>query len=320
LSISFKYDPWGRRVYKSSSSSTSIYAYDGYNVIEETNSFGGVVARYSQGRNIDEPLAMLRNGATSYYEQDGLGSVTSLTNSAGTVANNYTYDSFGNLIATSGSTVNNFRYTARDFDPETNLQFSRNRYYDLSTGRFLSEDRLRFKAGVNFYEYVSNSPVNLLDPFGLQPSAKCACKVAAAAAAGGAAGAAAGRKIGTALGGFGGGFAGALGGFGGGEAPEPAGGGIPGAIVGGTAGAVEGAAAGSRIGTVAGAIIGALAAGIAADLSCSEEEPGVCLQLYQAEIAACKANSKDIMSYWACTQKAHLNYIRCLNGQEPLRP
>ncbi len=40
---------------------TSIFAYDGDNLIEETNSTGAAVARYSQGLNIDEPLAMLRS-------------------------------------------------------------------------------------------------------------------------------------------------------------------------------------------------------------------------------------------------------------------
>src|SRR6266571_6144731 len=44
--VSFKYDPFGRRIYKSSSSATSVYAYDGDNLIEETNSTGSVVARY----------------------------------------------------------------------------------------------------------------------------------------------------------------------------------------------------------------------------------------------------------------------------------
>src|SRR6266436_1831465 len=106
--VSFKYDPFGRRIYKSSSSGTSVYVYDGDNLVEETNATGGVVARYSQGLNIDEPLAMLRSSATSYYQADGLGSVTSLTNAAGTAAQNYTYDSFGNIIATTGSLVNSF--------------------------------------------------------------------------------------------------------------------------------------------------------------------------------------------------------------------
>jgi hypothetical protein len=55
--VSFKYDPFGKRIYKSSSSGTSVFAYDGDNLIEETNTPGTVVARYSQRQNIDEPLA-----------------------------------------------------------------------------------------------------------------------------------------------------------------------------------------------------------------------------------------------------------------------
>src|SRR5262249_19833472 len=70
--VSFKYDPWGRRIYKSSSFGTSIYASDGGSLIEETNSSGTPVARYTQNRTIDEPLAMLRSSVTSYYEGDGL--------------------------------------------------------------------------------------------------------------------------------------------------------------------------------------------------------------------------------------------------------
>jgi YD repeat-containing protein len=75
--VNFKYDPFGRRIYKSSSAGTSIYAYDGNNLSEETNGNGTSVARYAQALNIDEPLALLRSGTTSYYQLDGLWSVTS---------------------------------------------------------------------------------------------------------------------------------------------------------------------------------------------------------------------------------------------------
>lgn len=81
--VSFKYDPFGRRIEKVSPTTTSIFAYDGDNLIEETNSSGTAVARYSDGLNIDEPLAMLRSSTTSYYDADGLGSITSLSSSAG---------------------------------------------------------------------------------------------------------------------------------------------------------------------------------------------------------------------------------------------
>src|SRR5262249_33122936 len=125
--VSFKYDPFGRRIYKSSSAGSSIFAYDGDNITEETNSSRAVVARYSQGPNVEEPLPMLRPGATSYYNADGLGSVTSLANASGTLAQTYTFDSFGKQTASSGSLINPFQYTARELDSETGLYYYRAR-------------------------------------------------------------------------------------------------------------------------------------------------------------------------------------------------
>lgn len=173
--MSFKYDPFGRRIYKSSSSGTSIYAYSGPNVIEEVDQSGGVVARYAQDSGIDQVLAELRSGTTSYYHQDGLNSVTSLSNAAGALAQTYTFDSFGNQTASSGSLTNSFRYTGREFDPETSLYYYRARYYDPNSGRFISEDHKRFQADVNFYPYVSNSPTGHLDPFGWSKCKSGAC-------------------------------------------------------------------------------------------------------------------------------------------------
>ena len=110
---------------------------------------------------------MLRSSTTSYFEQDGIGSVTSLSNTAGVLAQTYTFDSFGKLTASSGSLKNPFQYTAREFDPETSLYFHRARYYDPNIGRFLSEDPSDFDGGINFYAYVGNDPANWLDPLGL---------------------------------------------------------------------------------------------------------------------------------------------------------
>ena len=165
--VSFKYDPLGRRVYKSSSLGTSIFSYDGDNFIEEANASGGVVARYAQGLDTDDPLAMLRAGATSFYNTDGLGSVTSLANAAGSLVQSYTSDSFGKPTASSGSLTNAYRYTSRELDPETSLYYYRARYYDTTTGRFISEDPLEFSAGNNFYDYVNGDVTNLSDPKGL---------------------------------------------------------------------------------------------------------------------------------------------------------
>jgi RHS repeat-associated protein len=85
----------------------------------------------------------------------------------GTISNSYTYDTFGNLIASTGSLGNPFQYTGRDFDPETGLRYYRARYYDPQTGPFLSEDAIGFGGGIDFYSFVSNSSPNLVDPLGL---------------------------------------------------------------------------------------------------------------------------------------------------------
>jgi len=164
----FRYDPFGRRIQKSGPLGTTNFVYDGQNLLEELDNSGNVLARYTRTQNLDQPLSELRSGTTSYYQQDGLGSVTSLSDSVGALAKTYAFDSFGKLIASTGTLANPFQYTGRDFDSETGLSFNRARYFDPSAGRFLSEDPLGFLgSGSNSYRYVGNSPTNLIDPFGL---------------------------------------------------------------------------------------------------------------------------------------------------------
>jgi RHS repeat-associated protein len=170
--VNFKYDPMGRRIQRSSSSGTLNYIYDGENVLEEVDAAGNLVARYTQGFGMDEPLAMLRSGTTSYYEADGLGSITSLSNSSGALVSTNSYDSFGNLISSSGSVTNPYRYAGRELDSQIGLYYNRARYYDPAVGRFVSEDPLGLSGGANFYAYVRNNPTNLTDPLGLRPGDK----------------------------------------------------------------------------------------------------------------------------------------------------
>jgi RHS repeat-associated protein len=165
--VSFKYDPFGRRIQKGSASGTVNYLYDGRNPLEELDASGNVLARYTQGPSIDEPISELRGSTTSFYQVDFLGSITSLTNSAGALANTYTYDSFGKLIGSAGTLTNPFQFTGREFDPETGLYNYRFRYYEPNVGRFLSEDPILFDGGIDFYRYAENNPVSEADPLGL---------------------------------------------------------------------------------------------------------------------------------------------------------
>ena len=127
-----------------------------------------MLAHYTQGYGIDDPLAETRGATNGYYDQDGLGSVTALSNSTAAIADSYAYDSFGDTIGSTGALTNPFQYTGRDYDQETGFHYYRARYYDASVGRFISEDPIRFKGGINFYDYVQNNPISASDPFGLQ--------------------------------------------------------------------------------------------------------------------------------------------------------
>ncbi len=143
--VTFKYDPFGRRIQKSflqgSTTTTTNYLYDGPALLEEFDAAGNVVARYTHGQFLDEQLSELRSSTTSYYEADGLDSITSLSNVSGGLANTYSYDSFGSLTASTGTVTNPLRYTGREFDSETGIYNYRARYYDQSVGRFTARTR-----------------------------------------------------------------------------------------------------------------------------------------------------------------------------------
>jgi hypothetical protein len=77
------------------------YLYDAANSVE-VGQTDAELAHYSQGASINEPLAALRGGTVGFYEQDGLGSVTSLSGATGSLTNSYTYDSFNTRTGTRG--------------------------------------------------------------------------------------------------------------------------------------------------------------------------------------------------------------------------
>lgn len=79
----------------------------------------------------------------------------------------YFYEPFGQTTAL-GTENNPFQYTGREND-STGLYYYRARYYNPVLGRFLSEDPEGFEGdGPNFYVYVANNPINLIDPEGTQ--------------------------------------------------------------------------------------------------------------------------------------------------------
>jgi RHS repeat-associated protein len=90
-----------------------------------------------------------------------------LINTADQVVSTYTYDPWGQPLGTTEQVPQPLRYGAREYDGETGFYYVRARYYDAQLGRFISEDPIGMKGGINPFVYVGNDPVNGRDPNGL---------------------------------------------------------------------------------------------------------------------------------------------------------
>ncbi len=105
-----------------------------------------------------------------YYHLDAVGNVRALTDQAGQVVERHDYLPFGEECLTPTCTPlqgdNTRKFTGKERDAETGLDYYRARYYDPKIGRFISEDPIKHNGGLNFYAYVDNSPVNFIDPTG----------------------------------------------------------------------------------------------------------------------------------------------------------
>ena len=163
--IRYKYDALGRRVQRyfiRGGSENTKYIYDGMDVVADDN--GGVLTKYQNGLGIDDKLKVSINGTAKYFITDHLGSTVGLTNQSGAIAEQTSYDSFGN---SANNLSTRYQFTGREYDSFTGLQYSRARWYDAKTGRFVSEDPIGFAGGdINLYGYVRNNSLRYRDPTG----------------------------------------------------------------------------------------------------------------------------------------------------------
>jgi RHS repeat-associated protein len=155
--------PLGRRIQKNINGAITKYVYDEEDIIAELDPNSAYTSIYTHGPSIDEPLILDKAGQRYYYHTDGLGSITAITDSNNNTVQSYQYDSFGNITNQTGSLIQPYAYTGREYDPETGLYYYRARYYDPKIGRFLQEDPVW---DVNLYPYAGNNPVNYRDPYG----------------------------------------------------------------------------------------------------------------------------------------------------------
>ncbi len=160
--ISYAYDPIGRRSSKTVNGQTTNHYWDGSDIVRETGANNTI---YYRGINI---IAQKSGNNINYYLRDAHGDTIGLTDGTSGVIKDYKHDAFGNLAFEYGTSPETpFRYNGQYHDDETGLIYLRNRYYDSSTGRFTQEDPAM--DGLNWYVYCNNDPVNFVDPTGLAP-------------------------------------------------------------------------------------------------------------------------------------------------------
>jgi RHS repeat-associated protein len=102
-----------------------------------------------------------------------LGTSDLLTNASQTSTATRTYDAFGSLVASTGTPVGPFGFVgAQGYqeDGDSGLKLLGHRYYDPTTGRFLTRDPA--KDDRNWYSYCGNGPTKLADEGGLQAEHK----------------------------------------------------------------------------------------------------------------------------------------------------
>jgi len=171
---SYIYDGDGRRVKKASSNGeVTVFVYD---------AAGRVVAEYS---------TQVQHKGTRYLTQDYLGSTRVVSDAQGNTHSNggsggarHDYLPFGEEIGAGveGRTTNQgysqfdgvrHRYTSKERDDETGLDFFGARYYSSVQGRFTSVDPVKLTAErlldpqrLNLYEYCLNNPLKYVDPDG----------------------------------------------------------------------------------------------------------------------------------------------------------
>jgi RHS repeat-associated protein len=140
--------------------------------VQETSG-AAILANILPGLGIDEffTRADVAAGITSNFLTDALGSTVAVTDNAGAVQTEYTYEAFGKTIATGASNNNSYQFTSRENDG-TDLYYYRARYYSPTLTRFMSEDPLgivpRGPGKLNhLFSYVDNRPTILRDPSGL---------------------------------------------------------------------------------------------------------------------------------------------------------
>jgi RHS repeat-associated protein len=164
---------------------STTYLWDGLRVLAEYTDKGAPLAEYYtagdrvlarkmfgyHGRKELGAPDLQTNGGLLYYNYDGLGNVSLLTDRLGEPEASYRYDAFGGLLTSATAPYNLYGPFGKEFDPASGLIYFGARWYDASVGRFTTPDpvagALRDPLTLNPYLFAKANPVNFVDRWGL---------------------------------------------------------------------------------------------------------------------------------------------------------
>ena len=177
--VEFTYDPFDRRIRTTFSSPSDDWAahfvYHDDDVLLEfadADGIGGpnplvLSQRYLHGPAIDQLLAQDDGAGNVFWHlEDHLRTTIGLVDNAGGLAQQLSYDSFGNLLHQTGDPLPRYLFTGREHDIVLGLYYLRSRYMDPQTGLYLSAGSDDATGFYNAYRYAMNNPLRYRQPFG----------------------------------------------------------------------------------------------------------------------------------------------------------
>lgn len=118
------------------------------------------------GLGIDEFFTRTDGVGVRGLLSDALGSTVALGDGTGALQTQYTYEPFGFITQTGAASTNSYKFTGRE-DDGTGLMYYRARYYQPRFQRFIAEDPIGLRGGINVYRYANNNAILFVDPLGL---------------------------------------------------------------------------------------------------------------------------------------------------------
>jgi RHS repeat-associated protein len=168
----YLYAAGGERVYKSTSAGATEYFYFGGNIVAERNVSTGGWTNYIffNGKRVARRDP---SGAVHYYLGDHLGSTSMVVSAGGAIENESEFYPFGGELQFSASADNHYKFTGKERDAESNLDYFGARNYSSTLGRWVTPDpqlvtlqRQLDPQQWTRYSYGRNNPTAYIDPDG----------------------------------------------------------------------------------------------------------------------------------------------------------